>query len=206
MSPRPYQLGRRQAGAEQTRARIIDAARDLLGVDAGFGGFTIDAVARQANVARMTVYYQFGSKVGLLEGLCDVLAARGGMEKLAAAFHQSEPLDALAEYVGVFGRFWASDRGVTRRLRALAALDPDIERVIRTRDEWRRKGLRAIVGRVAEQYGRPAAAVIDEAIDILFTLLSFETFDALAGPTRSPEDVSPIVVRLARLALGMHGA
>ena len=31
----------------------------------------IDAVARQAGVARMTVYYQFESKKGLLEALLD---------------------------------------------------------------------------------------------------------------------------------------
>jgi Bacterial regulatory proteins, tetR family len=29
-----------------------------------FFGFSIDAVARQADVARMTVYHQFGSKLG----------------------------------------------------------------------------------------------------------------------------------------------
>src|ERR1700719_4474852 len=123
MSPRPYQLGQRQASSEQTRSRIIDAARELLMTSNGFSGFSIDAVARQADVARMTVYHQFGSKIGLLEALCDSLAASGGMEQLASAFRQPEPLDALDEYITVFGRFWESDRLVTRRLRGLAALD-----------------------------------------------------------------------------------
>src|SRR5713226_4068485 len=74
MSPRPYGLGQRQATTEQTRARIINAARELLAESSGFSGFSIDAVARQADVARMTVYHQFGSKIGLLEALCDSLA------------------------------------------------------------------------------------------------------------------------------------
>ena len=99
MSPRPYRLGQRQATTEQTRARIIAAARELLMASDGFSGFSIDAVARQADVARMTVYYQFGSKIGLLEALCDSLATQGGMEQLATAFRQPEPLDALAEYI-----------------------------------------------------------------------------------------------------------
>jgi AcrR family transcriptional regulator len=203
MSPRPYRLGQRQATTEQTRARIINAARELLAESSGFSGFSIDAVARQADVARMTVYHQFGSKIGLLEALSDSLAAHGGMEHLADAFRRPEPLDALDEYITVFSRFWSADRLVMRRLRALAALDPDFEHVIRTRDEWRRQGLRVIVQRLVEKYGRPAPEALDEAIDVLFTLIGFECFDTLAGPTRSIEEVAPMMRRLARAALGL---
>ena len=203
MSPRPYRLGQRQATTEQTRARIINAARELLAESSGFSGFSIDAVARQADVARMTVYHQFGSKIGLLEALSDYLAAHGGMEHLADAFRRPEPLDALDEYITVFGRFWSADRLVMRRLRALAALDPDFEHVIRTRDEWRRQGLRVIVQRFAEKHGRPAPEALDEAINVLFTLIGFECFDTLAGPTRSIEEIAPMMQRLARAALGL---
>ena len=54
----------------------------------------------------MTVYYQFGSKLGLLEALFDSIATQGQMQQLAAAFHQPDPVVALAEYIAVFGRFW----------------------------------------------------------------------------------------------------
>ena len=64
MSPRPYRLGQRQVLTEQTRERILTATRELLMTSDGFSGFSIDAVARQADVARMTVYHQFGSKLG----------------------------------------------------------------------------------------------------------------------------------------------
>ena len=91
MSPRPYRLGQRQVLTEQTRERILTATRELLMTSDGFSGFSIDAVARQADVARMTVYHQFGSKIGLLEALTDVLAAQGGMQQLASAFRQPDP-------------------------------------------------------------------------------------------------------------------
>src|SRR6266566_3442764 len=97
MSPRPYKLGQRQASTDQTRARILSAARELLMSSQGFSGFSIEAVARQADVARMTIYHQFGSKIGLLEALFDSLATSGGMEHLARAFRHPEPLDALME-------------------------------------------------------------------------------------------------------------
>ncbi len=203
MSPRPYRLGQRQAATEQTRARILTAARELLIASDGFSGFSIEAVAHKADVARMTVYHQFGSKIGLLEALSDSLAAHGGMEHMANAFRQPDALDALDEYITVFSRFWQSDRLVTRRLRALSALDPDFEQVVRARDERRREGLRVIVRRLVEKYGRPTPEAVDEMVNILFTLLSFECFDTLAGPARSIEEISPVVQRLARAALGL---
>lgn len=206
MSPRPYRLGQRQAATEQTRVRIIAAARELLIASDGFSGFSIDAVARQADVARMTVYHQFGSKIGLLEALCDSLAGYGGMEQLASAFRRPESLDALDEYIRVFGCFWQSDRLVTRRLRGLAALDPDFEQVIRARDERRRQGVHVIVQRLVEQHGRPESSIFDEAVNVLYTLISFECFDILAGSTRSLEDVVPVVQQLACAALNLNGS
>jgi AcrR family transcriptional regulator len=64
--PRTYRLGQRQAATEQTRARILAAARDLLMSPDGYARSSIEAVARRADVARMTVYHQFGAKIGLL--------------------------------------------------------------------------------------------------------------------------------------------
>src|SRR5689334_17811451 len=122
MSPRRYRLGERQAAAAKTRARILAAARALLSAKDRRRGFSVDAIARQAGVARMTVYYQFGSKVGLLEALCDDLASRGRIERLAIAFGHPEPLDALAEFIATFAHFWTSDRLIIRRLRALGTL------------------------------------------------------------------------------------
>ncbi len=204
MSPRPYRLGQRQSATEQTRARIISATRELLMTSDGFSSFSIDQVARQADVARMTVYHQFGSKSGLLEALCDSLAASGGMEDIATAFRQPEPLDVLNQYLLVFSRFWDADRLVTRRLRALAALDPDFEQVIPARDERRRRGVHVIAQRLVEQQILSPATPLDEIVDVLFTLSSFETFDTLAGPTRSLQEVAPLVCRLARATLHLN--
>ncbi|HEY7294832.1 MAG TPA: TetR/AcrR family transcriptional regulator [Dehalococcoidia bacterium] len=200
--PRPYSLGRRQTAADETRARVIAAARGLIVSTDGLRGFTVDAVAQEAGVARMTVYYQFGSKRGLLEAVFDDLAARGGMERMAAVFTLPDPLEALMELVAVFVRFWASDRLVLRRLRALAVLDPELGQAVHNRDEWRRNACRVTVGRLTERYGRPPAAAVDDAVDLLHTLTSFETFDTLAGTAREFGAVVPLVQRLACSALG----
>jgi AcrR family transcriptional regulator len=200
MGKRPYRLGQRQASAQRTRSRIIAAARRLLAARKGISVFTVDAVASKAGVARMTVFNQFGSKRGLLEALFDELAARGLVERLRTAFCRLEPWEALDEFIAAFGGFWSSDRIVIRRIRGLAAIDPDFERGLRARDERRREGLRAIVGRLAESYNKPSADKHAEVIDLLHTLTSFETFDNVAGPTRSPDEVVPLVCRLAHAA------
>jgi AcrR family transcriptional regulator len=199
--PRPYRLGQREVASEQTRARIVAAARALLIATDGFAAFSMEAVAKRADVARMTVYHQFGSKIGLLEALCDSLAANGGMEAMGTAFRHPDPQAALDAYIAIFGQFWTADRLVTRRLRALAALDPDFAQVVYSRDERRRQGLTVLVGRLPA-WGIAPAAARDAAINTLFTLLSFEFFDMLAGPERDPDAVVPEVRRLARAALG----
>jgi len=199
VTPRPYRLGRRQAAVAGTRARILKAARALL-VARGGGAFSIEAVARRARVTRVTVYQRFGSRSKLLEALFDDLARQGGMWDLADAFRQSDPQAALARFVATFARFWTAHRPIHRRLLALAALDPDLERTLRARQEWRRQGLRVIVGRWRERSG-PAAAATEETIAALFALTGFETFDLLAGSTRTPAAVAPIVLRIARAVL-----
>jgi AcrR family transcriptional regulator len=190
MSPRPYQLGRRQADIDEGRQRILDAARTLLTESTHYAAFTVEAVAKRADVARATVYYQFGSKTGLLEALCDALAERGGMSELATAFTTPEPDDALRLLVATFARFWDADRPAMRRLRALAALDPDVAAVITARDERRRQALRALLERRTDVTDRA------HALRVAHVLTSFETYDALLGPHQRPTDAVPTIVAL----------
>jgi AcrR family transcriptional regulator len=190
LSPRRYRLGQREAAVDLTRERILDAARAVLTTQ---DRFTIDLVAHQADVARMTVYNQFGSKAGLLEALFDWLAQRGGLVRLPAVFQQADADLALEAFVASFCAFWASDRVVLRRLRAMAALDPELGQLIHARDEWRRGGLRTLLAR--------RGIMSPDIVDLLHMLTSFEAFDALAGDQRADEDVRGLVIDAARKLL-----
>ncbi|TMD24356.1 MAG: TetR/AcrR family transcriptional regulator [Chloroflexi bacterium] len=195
MSPRPYRLGQRQVAADETRSRILNAAREQLEKEASF---SIDAVARRADVARMTVYYQFGSRRGLLEALFDDLAARGGIPQLPSAFQEPDPMLALDRLIEIFAHFWSSARVVHRRLRAIAVLDPELLQTLVDRNEWRRRGLRAILSRLARTAD---SQPIGEVVDLLFVLSSFESFDMLAGGDRTPDEVVPMVKQAAAAIL-----
>ena len=191
MSPRPYQLGLREPAVHENRGRILAAAREILSRPGRLSRFTVDAVAHRAGVARATVYYQFKSKPQLVEAIYDDLAARGGMRGLPEAFAREDPLQALDEFIAVFFRFWASDRLALRRLRALAVLEPDLQKI--ARDPWRRQGLAAIVGRMG--------VASEEVIDALWTLTAFETYDLLATEHRDRHQVTALTQQLARTIL-----
>src|SRR6266480_3474396 len=180
MSPRPYRLGRRRPAAERTRARVLRAARALLTARAGAEPFSLEAVARRAGVARMTVYHQFGSRRGLLEAL----------------------FDSFAAVVVAFARFWDAGRPWIRRVRALGVLDPELGDAVEARNARRREVVRVLVERLGRRYGRPALAERAQAEELLYTLTSFETFDMLAGPKRKLPEVAGEVLFLARAAVG----
>ena len=201
MSPRPYKLGQRQDQIDQSRRRVLDCARTLLGEASSYTAFTVDAVAKQADVARATVYYQFGSKSGLLEAVCDDLAQAGQLSELAQAFANPDNAEALAGFVACFGRFWDADRTIMRRLRALAALDPDVAAVIAARDQRRRQGLDALVSRGTGRAVPPTGPGHDRIVRTLLALTSFETFDTLAAADQALLDVVPEIVALAEAVL-----
>jgi AcrR family transcriptional regulator len=154
----------------------------------------------------MTVYYQFGSLVGLLRALCDTLAMAGGMRHLADAFREADPLQAIDRYIAVFMDFWQSDRPVLRALGALAARNPEIAAVLEERYDWRRKGVRVLVERVAKQTGRPRPRDQGETVDLLHMLTSFSTYDMLASRRRSHGEVTRLVQQLARRVLASDAA
>jgi AcrR family transcriptional regulator len=190
MSPRPYRLGARQASIDETRRSILDAARSLLGDASHYTAFTVDAVAKAADVARATVYYQFESKTGLLEALCDRLSELGQIDQLGLAMSDPDPVSGLKRLVATFGRFWAADRVVMRRLRALAALDPEVSAVIAARDERRRQALQVMVARLDNAGG-------EQTVRLLHSITSFETFDTLAGADRKASEAIALATRLA---------
>jgi AcrR family transcriptional regulator len=196
MTPRPYRMHRRQESADENRLRILAAARELLTASKRSTRFSVEEVARRAGVARMTVYYQFGSLRGLLEGLLDSLASAGGMQHLAEAFREPDPRQGIDRFVAVFMDFWESDRPVLRALAAFAALDPELAAAIEERSGWRRKGARRLLERLAKQTGRPTRSEMEDAEDLLFVLTSFSTYDTLVSARRGKQNVAELVQRV----------
>jgi hypothetical protein len=58
-----------------------------------------------------------------------------------------------------------------------------------------------LLERLAKHSGRLKARPADDAADLLYVLTGFATYDALATPTRSREEVNRLIRQLARQVL-----
>ncbi|MBV8751023.1 MAG: TetR/AcrR family transcriptional regulator [Candidatus Eremiobacteraeota bacterium] len=211
MSPRPYNSTTRRTAAEQTRVRIVAAAREVLAAEDDVLTFSLDAVAKRAGVVRMTVYYQFASKAGLLEALFDDFSAHGGLaEMIPRAFQAAaDPGAALDAFVMAFAVFYDSDRLAIRRINALAMLDAEVGRTLALRTARRREASETLLAQIA--VADPHALALDQssAAELLDALCRFDLFDGLAGDERRIVDVAPGVQRVVRASLlspGRSGA
>jgi AcrR family transcriptional regulator len=200
VTPRPYRSTERRRTVDAGRDRIIDAARELLEDPRG-EQFSIDAVARRADVARMTVYNQFASKAGLLEALFDSVAMRGAFGQMSDVFRQPDAVAALDAFIALFGKFWTEGLSVHTGLRGAATQDPELAAAMTQRNERRRQGLRVLVKRIGEERDLPLSR--DETVNALFVLLSFDGFHAMAGADRTPKQVVPSMRRLVHQILGI---
>jgi AcrR family transcriptional regulator len=187
---KPYRSEVREAAAVETRARIVKAARTLLGGGKGVPAFSLEAVAREAGVTRLTVYNAFESKRGLLEAVFDDMARQGGLFELPSLFAEPDTDKAVSRLVSVFCRFWASHRKVLPKFSAVAKLDDEIAQSLRQRSERRRQLLTVLTGRTASDQDQT------DLVDLLFALTSFEMFDALSVRRRSDSAIEALIQEL----------
>jgi AcrR family transcriptional regulator len=191
---RSYRSEIRKAAADETRARILASAHVALTGGKGSPAFSLDAVAREAAVTRLTVYNQFGSRLGLLEAVFDDLAQQGGLSmQLPAALDDPDPRQALRRTITAFCEFWATHRKAMPRLLALTAIDQEFSASLRLRRERRRDALHSLV----ERWGIGSPAARGDLVDTLFALTSFEMYDALAVKQRSRESIDALLQQLA---------
>src|SRR5919199_854791 len=91
MATRRYEQRLRAQAAEETRRRILDALYERLR-EAPADPVSIDRIAREAGVARSTVYVVFGSRAGLFDAFAADLMERGGFERVLEAIANPDPL------------------------------------------------------------------------------------------------------------------
>lgn len=197
---RTYRSKVRTAAVDETRARIVEAARTLLSDDKGTPGFSLDAVAREAGVSRLTVYNQFESKRGLLEAVFDDTARRGGLFELPSVMADPDIDSAMRRFVSVFCGFWASHGSVFPKFLAVAKLDEESAQSLKQRSERRRTVLTALVGRMGLGQGQQQT----DLIDVLFALTSSQTYEMLSIRGRTPAAVEALVQRLVADAVSQQ--
>lgn len=198
---RRYISPKRAAAVEETDARIIDAAFAVLGRLADGGEpFSLEAVARQAGVTRLTVHNRFGSRRGLLEAVFDRRSRDAGFHRLAEYMALPDPREAVFSVMAFFCDFWGSDHQGLGGLVASGAAETEFRQAMEERNERRRRVFTVLAARLAEGGVIPLARRKDVG-DTLCALCSMSFYAALAVDGRTPDEVKALISRLAEAAI-----
>jgi len=179
---RAYNSTRRREAAEQTRQRILAAARERFLAE-GYAGTTIAAVAADAGTAAETVYANFRTKPALLEAV--VRAAARGEEPAEipdqagprAAAAADDPREQLRGFAGDVVLRLERVGPLLRVLGAAEAAEPALAELYERIQAARRENLRAVPAALA-RVGALAVAE-DEAADTVWALASPDLHDLL---------------------------
>lgn len=172
-----------------TRGRIVDAAGRLTR-ERGPNGFSMDVLAKEAGVARATVYEHFRSKRAVLDELASSIARSVAIEEPRGA--TADPLITLRDMLGDVCRHWAEHEERMRGLRTLTALTGGEQ----SGDGVDEKQLRRLVEALSAAGQMRAHWSVDEAVDALGALTSYATYERLRRGPRTPEQVEAVLAKL----------
>src|SRR5438552_15527087 len=137
MKQRPYKSLVRERQADDTRRRIVEATRHLLGRD-GYAGMTVEAIARRAEVSAQSVYALFKSKTGILAELLDQSTFGADYEDtVRQALSASEPETRLRLAARIARQIHDAQSATFDLLRGAGVVAPELAKL-----EEQREGLR----------------------------------------------------------------
>jgi AcrR family transcriptional regulator len=174
--------GRRGAQARATRRRITDASAALF-IEQGYGRTTLEQIAERAGVAVQTVYFHFGNKRTVLKEAVDI-AAVGDDEPVALL--ERPWLDRIRDEPDphrVIALWVANGRTILERVgpvmgvvRDAAVTDADMAAQWETNEKQRLTAFRTLAQLLADRHALQPGLPVDDATDIIFTLLGLETY------------------------------
>jgi AcrR family transcriptional regulator len=202
MSPRKYEQRARAVAADETRRRILEAMYERLRKSPATA-VSIDQVARDAGVARSTVYLVFESRAGLFDALAKYVLERSGFGAINEAVRHPDAREHLRGALRAGARMYAADLEVIRALHATARVDPDVDAgAVQRLEEGRAGGMRYLARRLHEQGLLRPDVSQKEAADMLWVLTSLESFDLLhTGRGLSPAKAADRLVEMAERAV-----
>jgi AcrR family transcriptional regulator len=194
---RPYRMKARAETVEETRHKVLEAARAAI-LDGRSPGITMGDIARRAGVARSTLYATYGSLGGLIGAVTVDAAMRGGFDRVLELFNQPDAGEAIRLGLAAGARMYASDYELTKRVRILARLDPDVMSTLLFGENMRADGMKYQADRLADQGRLRPQMTRDEAARVLWLLSAFETYEGLHTTWgMKPEQIADFLTAIA---------
>lgn len=173
-----YRARGRTKRSGETRARIMEATRELL--DQGvFHDSTVEAIGERAGVSRATVYQHFPSRLDLVDALCDTFAENPALVRVRESVELEDLGAALRETIADSMRFWSSEDGILRQLYGVSTVDPAARELVERQLRDRRSEMRKLATRL--DAGRALRSGVDReaALAHLLVLSSYGTYREL---------------------------
>ena len=182
-SRRPYDSTRRQEQARQTRDAILEAARQRFLTD-GFAPTTIATIASDVGVSVDTIYKSFGSKPGLVRGICQqALAGEGPVpaEARSDALHSTErdPLDIIRGWGALITEVSPRVAPILLLIRDAAAADPEMASLQAEMDDQRLDRMTHNARRLSDAGHLRRGITVEQAGEILWTYSAPQLYELL---------------------------
>src|SRR3954463_10335275 len=129
MSAHAYRTTRKPGRSEATRERIKGAVRELL-AEGTFHTSTVEYVADRAGISRATLYQHFGSRLELVDAICETFDANPALLEIRKVVDLPDADAALNETIANTVRFWTSEDTVLAQLYGVAAIDPAAQELV----------------------------------------------------------------------------
>lgn len=184
--------------AAATRRRILDGARVLLR-EGRFHDASMEALAAQAGVTRVTLYRTFGSKRDLLEAIAWDLLAGARLDLVDQAHAQPEVRDALRQVLRANCQMFAGLAEAMPLALELARSDPDMQAIVDATYHGRRhRAMEALANRIVKEGAAAPGWTAKPIADALLVLTSLEPFQLLVEHRNySTERAADFLYRLA---------
>jgi AcrR family transcriptional regulator/bifunctional DNA-binding transcriptional regulator/antitoxin component of YhaV-PrlF toxin-antitoxin module len=190
MSPRRYEQRKRADSAAETRRLILDTVFEALRGNPT-GTVSVGELARRAGVARSTVYLTFGSRAGLFHAVAAELAARSVLAAVDEAVADPDAREHLRRSIRASFGMFAAEREVWAALFAMSRADPhSLGGAVAFNEGTRHQAVAQLVAHLGEQGELRDGVTAEDAVDVLFVLTSFQSFDLLVTDRAVPVEVA----------------
>jgi AcrR family transcriptional regulator len=177
---RAYKSPARQRQATETRRRIVEATQQLLETE-GYAGMTIEAVARQAEVAVQTVYAVFGSKTGILAELLNQTTFGPDYEDtVRETLEESDPEARLRGAARIARQIHDAQRAGFDLLRGAGVVAPELAQLEQERERIRYERQEQMIASLRGAKRLRPELSYRTARDIMWTLTGSDVYRMLA--------------------------
>ena len=104
---------RKQRDAEDTRERVLAAARELF-AERGFSGTPLALISQKSGISDGLILHHFQTKENLYRQVLEDLAGRYTRELVQAQFTAASPAEAMQQILAASFNFWRNDTAYQR--------------------------------------------------------------------------------------------